>query len=177
MSPRIVAIDPSINGTAAFDGEEYLHVTNPGSTSRPLERLSIIVEAVIDQFIGFDQYGDLNVDAVWIEDYAFSRATHAHAKGELGGVLRWEIARENHIPVVLVKPNSRAMFATGKGNAPKPAVVSAVSARTGIVFPTDDHCDAFVIWCMAREANGFEHPMGVLPKTHLRALEKVLVLE
>ena len=165
---RIIGIDPSLTGTCAYDGEEFLYLKDLGSAKKPMERLGLI-RAELAAFIGPD------VDEVWLEDYAFSRAQHAHAKGELGFMIRDMLYPQ--VPTVLAKPNTRAKFATGKGNANKSMVVSQASARTGMMFDSDDHCDAFLLWCMAMEANGFEHPMGKLPKTHLEALKKVSILQ
>jgi crossover junction endodeoxyribonuclease RuvC len=170
-SKRIVAIDPSINGTCCYDGADYLYIKNPGSSAEPMRRL----DTILDEISRFVWAPGGVASGVWLEDYAFSRAQHAHAKGELGGGIRMYLYKAG-IPTVLVKPNSRAKFATGKGNAGKSAVVSAVSARTGIQFETDDHCDAFVLWCMAMEADGFPHPMAPVPKANLLGLDKVSTL-
>ena len=162
----VVGIDPSLNGTCLFDGTEYLSI-KPKKLSGA-ERMAYIVDA-FREFIDPD-------DVVFIEDFAFSRAQHAHDKGGLGWLLRMELY-EQDIEVHLVLPNIRAMFATGKGNAAKPAVVSATSARTGIVFPDDDHCDAFLLWCIGKEFLDEDHTLGSLPKVHLRSMDKITLLE
>ena len=83
-----------------------------------------------------------------MEGYSFaSRHSQAHSIGELGGVIRL-LLWESGIPYVLIPPTCRAKFATGKGNASKNEVVSAVSARTGIVWSNpgaDDKCDAWIL--------------------------------
>ena len=85
---------------------------------------------------------------VALEGYAFAkRSSHAHAQGELGGVIRLQLYQAN-IPYVEIPPTNRAKFATGKGNANKAEVVSYVSAKTGIVWSgsgADDECDAWVL--------------------------------
>lgn len=89
-----------------------------------------------------------NMPFVVMEGYAFAtRNSQAYSIGELGGVIRaafWEWS----IPFVEVPPTCRAKFATGRGNASKSEVVSAVSARTGIAWSgkgADDMCDAWVL--------------------------------
>ncbi len=55
---------------------------------------------------------------------------------------------ENQIPFVDIPPTCRAKFATGKGNASKGEVISAISAKTGKVFSGaggNDECDAWVL--------------------------------
>lgn len=92
--------------------------------------------------------GENNIVAVAIEGYSFSsRNSHAHSLGELGGAIRIALY-ERGIPWVEIPPTVRAKFATGKGNAGKPEVVSAISAMTGIVWSGGDgadKCDAWVI--------------------------------
>ena len=109
-----------------------------------------------------------------IEGYSFaSRNSQAHAIGELGGVIRLTLYRLG-IPFVDVPPTCRAKFATGKGNASKNEVISALSARTGIVWSgkgADDMADAWILEEMGRVQVGdgrFEWP-----KHHTEALEKV----
>lgn len=89
-----------------------------------------------------------NVKLVGIEGYSFSsRNSQAHSIGELGGVVRLRLW-EKQIPFVEIPPTCRAKFATGRGNASKGEVISAVSAKTGIVFlgaGGNDECDAWIL--------------------------------
>lgn len=111
---------------------------------------------------------------VALEGYSFaSRNSRAHAIGELGGVVR-VLLHEAHIPYVEIPPTSRAKFATGKGNAGKSEVVSAISARTGLVWAgagADDCCDAFILEEMTYTFLGA--PRYEWPKAHVEALDKV----
>lgn len=115
-----------------------------------------------------------NVDSVVIEGYAFSaRNSQSHKIGELGGVIRLALY-ELGIPYVDVPPTCRAKFATGKGNSSKTEVVSAVSARTGIVWSgksTDDMCDAWLLEQMGLTALG--HAQYDWPKSSTDALKTV----
>ena len=92
--------------------------------------------------------GERNIVAVAIEGYSFSsRNSHAHSLGELGGTIRVALY-ERGIPWMEIPPTTRAKFATGKGNAGKAEVVSAISAMTGIIWSGADgadRCDAWVI--------------------------------
>lgn len=117
---------------------------------------------------------ELDDPIVFIEGYSFaSRNSQAHAIGELGGVVRltlWNL----RIPYIEIPPTCRAKFATGKGNAGKNEVVSAVSARTGIVWSgsgADDMCDAWLLEECGRVRLGY--PRFEWPQTHLAALDKV----
>jgi Holliday junction resolvasome RuvABC endonuclease subunit len=111
---------------------------------------------------------------VIIEGYSFaSRNSQAHAIGELGGVVRlclWNL----RIPYIEVPPTCRAKFATGKGNAGKNEVMSAVSARTGIVWAgsgADDLCDAWLLEECGRARIGTSR--YVWPAVNMSALDKI----
>ena len=111
---------------------------------------------------------------VFVEGYSFaSRNSHAHALGELGGVVRvalWEA----DVPFVDVPPTVRAKFATGRGNASKSEVVSAVSARTGIVWDgkgADDRCDAWILQEIGYAGHG--RARFLWPAHNQEALEKI----
>jgi crossover junction endodeoxyribonuclease RuvC len=90
-----------------------------------------------------------------LEGYSFaSKGAYAHETGELGGVVKERFYALGW-PWVHVPPTVRAKFAAGRGNASKGEVVSAVSARTGIVWTgsgATDECDAWVLQEM-----GFAH--------------------
>ena len=106
-----------------------------------------------------------------IEGYSFAqRQSRAHAIGELGGVVKVALL-DNGIPFSIVPPTVRAKFATGKGNAAKSAVVSAVSARTGLVFDNDDQCDAWILAEMGRHQILGEGQFE-WPQINMKALEK-----
>jgi hypothetical protein len=52
------------------------------------------------------------------------------------------------VPVVVIPPTCRAKFATGKGNSGKSEVMSAISAKTGIIWSGgdgNDRCDAWIL--------------------------------
>ena len=112
--------------------------------------------------------------AVVLEGYSFaSRNSQAHAIGELGGVVRLALY-EIGIPFVEVPPTCRAKFATGKGNASKNEVISAISARTGIIWSgkgADDEADAWILEEMGRYVAGNQRYDW--PKANLDALDKI----
>jgi Holliday junction resolvasome RuvABC endonuclease subunit len=102
-----------------------------------------------------------------------SRNSQAHSIGELGGVVRVALY-ERRIPFIEIPPTCRAKFATGKGNAGKSEVVSAVSAMTGIVWSGgdgDDRCDAWILEQMLIAKLGLSE--YAWSAQQLSALEKV----
>ena len=81
---------------------------------------------------------------------------------------------EAKIATVEIPPTCRAKFATGKGNAGKAEVVSAISAKTGVVWgggDGSDRCDAWVLEEMLRYKFGLS--FYDWPKASTDALEKI----
>ena len=75
--------------------------------------------------------------------------------------------------VVEVPPASLKTYATGKGNAGKDDVLTAVVRRyPDVTFAGNDEADALVLAAMGARFAGFPIEDS-LPQTHLRALEKV----
>ena len=164
--PTFVGIDLSLTGTGlSVDGDLYLIA----SKLTGVERLIDIRNRIIDHLANTTQrlY-------ICIEGYSFgSRNSHAHALGELGGTVRVAL-HEHGYGYVDVAPTCRAKFATGKGNAGKSEVVSAISARTGIIWSgkgADDLCDAWVLEEMCR--THFGESRYEWPQANLSALSKI----
>lgn len=109
-----------------------------------------------------------------IEGYSFaSRNSQAHSIGELGGVIRL-LMHDMGIEFVEVPPTSRAKFATGKGNAGKTEVISAISSKTGVVFSgsgADDECDAWILEQMGLTKLGMSEYSWT--KEQMSALDKI----
>jgi Holliday junction resolvasome RuvABC endonuclease subunit len=163
--PTVVGLDLSLRSTGvAIEGEAFALACN----ATGMARLAWIREMLLARIM------ETNNPVVCVEGYSFgSRNSQAHAAGELGGVVRlalWEAG----VPYVDVPPTCRAKFATGKGNASKAEVVSAVSARTGLVWSgkgADDCCDAWILREMGQVQLGYGEYNW--PVTHRAALEKV----
>jgi len=148
----------SINGDTGVIATKYI---GP-------ERLSVVSNLVLELI------ADNSVDVVIIEGYSFaSRNSQAHSIGELGGCVRMRLWEFN-VPFIDVPPTCRAKFATGKGNASKNEVISAISAKTGIVWSgagSDDKCDAWILEQMALTHIGLS--AYEWPAVNISALDKV----
>lgn len=163
--PSIVGLDLSLTSTGYSCGDDQRNIVSSFKGPRRLSEISLkLCELLLE----------LDDPVVIVEGYSFgSRNSQAHAIGELGGVVRLSLFNLD-IPYVEVPPTCRAKFATGKGNAGKTEVMSAVSARTGIVWSgkgADDRCDAWLLEECGRfmlGSNRFEWP-----KENIKALEKV----
>ena len=161
----IMGLDLSLTSTGySIDGTTGVIAVK----TKEAERLSEIRDDVVNIIKSHD------VSGVVIEGYAFSaRNSQAHKIGELGGVIRLAMY-ELGVPYVEVPPTCRAKFATGRGNSSKTEVISAVSARTGIIWlgkGTDDMCDAWLLEEMGLTAIG--SPRYDWPKSSTDALKSV----
>lgn len=166
-----IGLDLSLTSTGIAIGDETR--TIEPKNLKGVERLIYIrnrITSDIHARAEVERYTPL----VLVEGYSFaSKNSHAHALGELGGVVRVDLW-EAGFPFVEIAPTVRAKFATGRGNAGKSEVVSAVSARTGITWDgpgNEDRCDAWIL-----QEIGLTH-LGRAryewPATHLAALEKI----
>jgi Holliday junction resolvasome RuvABC endonuclease subunit len=107
---------------------------------------------------------------VAVEGYSFgSRASHAHALGELGGVVRWLLWRCG-IPYVDVPPASVKKYACGKGNSSKEEVLAAAIRRGGMLFEGSDNNRADSFWLRAMAMDYYGEPVVTVPAEHRKAL-------
>lgn len=162
----IIGLDLSLTSTGIAHDDTIEGIT---PKMKGEQRLVFIRDAVREITRGYPD------PLIVIEGYSFgSKNSNAHSIGELGGVVKTDFY-EAGIPFVVVPPTCRAKFATGKGNASKSEVVSAISARTGITWAgksAEDLCDSWILQEMGlvRAGQGrFEWP-----KTHLEGMDKVV---
>ena len=174
--PVVIGIDPSLTGTGIASSNGWCEVIgykrarakDPGITQLPhAERLTAMRDllAQVRKAIGCP-------DLAVMELPAPSRSGGgAHERGWFW----WETYHylmSSYIPVGLLTPNARALYATGKGNAAKGAVVDAVARR----FPdwatdgNDNAADAVTLMAAGRDWYGA--PITDMPKTHRAALDK-----
>lgn len=163
----VVGIDPSLTGTAVAFGDDDIVRIKTGLTG--VQRLVTIRDQVVNHVAG--------ASLVVIEGYSFaSRNSQAHSQGELGGVLRVALY-ELGIEWIEVAPQARAKWATGKGNAAKDAVVSAVSARLGRTFESNDHVDAWLLRDIGVALTTGRTALGEITKPRAEVLAKLKVAD
>lgn len=117
---------------------------------------------------------ETHADLVAIEGYSFGTpagASHSHALGELGGVVRLELY-DLKVPFVEIAPSSLKKYACGKGNAKKMDVLAAAIRRLGYAGADDNEADALWLRHMALDHYGLA-PVE-MPQLHREALEKVI---
>ena len=162
---KLLGLDLSLTSTGyCFDGESGVIATGLLGT----ERLEAVKDDISNLLLAN------KIDCVLLEGYSFaSRSGQAFSIGELGGVIRLLIHNLG-IKLIEIPPTCRAKFATGKGNASKNEVISAISARTGIVWGNpgaDDKCDAWILEEMGLARLGKQRYSW--PDVNMSALEKI----
>jgi crossover junction endodeoxyribonuclease RuvC len=176
--PVVVGIDPSLTGTGIASSNGWCEVIgykrprakDPGITQLPHGERLAAMRALLHQVLNTVGTPALAV----IELPAVSRSGGgAHERGWFW----WQIYNHltaSEIPVGLLSPNQRALYATGKGTAAKGAVIDAVTRR----FPdwategNDNAADAVALMAAGRDWIG--QPITDMPKTHRAALDKAV---
>lgn len=174
MIRPVVGVDPSLTGTGVAivlgDAAEIVQTTTIRSTGHrgdSLETRRRRLKALRDEIMD------------WIPDNALVVLEGpAYSQGSAGtwdrAGLWWSILhalgdREVLTHVALCPPSTRAMYATGRGNAGKMDVVAAIVRRfPQVETANDNEADALAMAAMGRRLLG--HPIDNPPQTHLRAM-------
>lgn len=182
LGATVLALDPSLTGFALC-----MHV--PGRELIEGRWSSAPAESVQERC---ERYGQLILGTleavlahapglVLIEGYAFQsgkKKQHQerghHDRAELGGVLRWELCKRVHCPILEVAPTSLKKFACGDGKAPKSFVVSELAKTHQRRFTTDDQADAFALCQLGLALTGqCPPPTTKLQRGYLEHLRKL----
>lgn len=169
--PLVYGIDASLTATGIASSTGWCDsIGATGITNLPLKARDAALHQLahsITALIGPD------ADLVLIEAPAYSRSRGgAHERAGLW----WQIVHRLHtwdVPVVEVLPNLRCMYATGKHNASKTAVMEAVTRR----WPDwqtegdDNQADAVVLVGMGLDHLG--SPLCSMPAKNRTALDKI----
>lgn len=167
----VVGIDLSLTSTGVSflwaDGSDRIFSIKP-------EKLAGVARLVEIRNTLLKEMSGLGYPKIVLEGYSFaSKGAYSHEIGELGGVVKIAFY-EQHWRWVHVPPTVRAKFATGRGNASKGEVVSAISARTGIAWTGSgaaDECDAWILQEMGLAYLG--EPRYNWPEAQLAVLKSV----
>lgn len=138
-----MGLDLSLTSTGVSIGGDTFSIK---TKNKGLERLVEITDKILNSVQTHQPV------AVIIEGYSFgSKFSRAHALGELGGVVKVALYREN-FDIVEVPPKCRAKFATGNGNSNKQDISMSLKQQFPTIFENqhnDDECDAWVLEQMA----------------------------
>lgn len=169
----IYGIDPSLTGTglARLDTEDVLAVetwtiATKGKADATLAQRRNRLHDIVDTI------GLYNVDLVVVESPSLAQGSQRGTLDRNG--LWWLIVSAFSCPVVEIAPSTLKVYATGKGNASKGAVIEAVTRRYPHVTTDgdDNRCDALVLAAIGHHLLTGK-PLVDLPATHTRALDKV----
>lgn len=161
--PRILAIDPSLTGTALVWGESPDKYKQLSVGSKPLgptavdrvERYNLMIAHIMDRLTGSC------IDAVYIEGYSMgSKGMAITSICEYGGILRSRLVNGGFKPVYEVAPPTLKKFATGKGNSPKDLVAAHLTKRYGVLLESNDEYDAFGIYQLGLMCEGVTEPQN-----------------
>jgi len=162
---RVVALDPSLTAFGIADS-----ATMQGQTITPPRGLTgaarlHYIQKQVDQMT-------TGADLVAREGYAMGAKGRAvFPIGELGGVLVLTMHCRNR-PMVDVSPGTLKKFATGKGNAPKGAMLQAAWQRLGYTGHDNNVSDA--LWLLHAALVHYGLPGAVqMPKANVAALGAV----
>ena len=157
---KIIAFDLSLTATG-YATPETVGLLKPPDLNG-LARLQWIRDNVV-------RLAALSMIAV-VEGYSFGSGNRAHHLGELGGVVRLALHEAKH-PLVVIPPHSQAKYATGKGNAPKEAVL--VEAVKRLQYAGHDHNESDALWLLAMACDHYGAPLCAVPEGHRSALAKI----
>ncbi len=167
---RVMGLDLSLTATGiACARHRWLVLDTPARKTCGLQRVRFIRDGVLEHTF---EDGLLH-DLVVLEGYSYgSKGNALFELGELGGVVKMALF-EAGIPIVIVTPQQRAKFATGRGGAGKDEVIVAAVRRFGYEDerPNNNAADAWILRCMGLEQ--YQPGTFRLPAVHLEALSKV----
>ena len=168
----VVGVDLSLTGTGIATADGVRTIGSSGRKGASLRvRHARLADLATQVVLAVSEAAAPRTALVVLEAPAFSRTTgHQHDRSGAWWLLVDELLAAGHL-VAEVAPTCRAKYATGKGNAGKAAVVSAVSHRYGVVFADDNAADAFVLRAMGLHRYG--QPLASVPKAHAAALDAV----
>ncbi len=153
---RVIGIDPSLKGSAVVQvWEDGRHEILGEFGSLPAKTLKGRMARYRKLSTQVTNLVDMDVELVLIEGYAFSAKSRSTLDlAEYGATLRHDLL-DLGLLVAEVPPTTLKKFVTGKGNASKIAVATALSARYRIEFATDNQSDAFALAQLAAIAVGY----------------------
>lgn len=174
-APTVLGLDTSLSATGIASSLGWCCTVGYTDKKNPITKLphSARLEAMRGVFRGIT-HNIGRPDLAVLETPAMSRTGGgSHERGWLWWeVYSYLIAAE--IPVALMDPRQRMLYATGKGAATKSAVVDAVARRwpewaTG---GDDNQADAVVLMAAGRDWLG--HPLAEMPKANRAAFDKAI---
>ena len=168
MTPRVIGVDLSLAATGVSNGKWCRTIATKGTNADTIVQTDRRLRQIADD-VAKDT---LSVDLVVIEGPSHN-SRYGHAWDRAG--LWWRIVHRllaADVPVAVVPPMIRALYATGKAGAKKEAVLLAAARRwPDCPIANNNEADALVLAAMGLDWLGV--PLAPMPATHRAALAKV----
>lgn len=165
----VIGIDLSLTATGLSDGRTTWRVRSTGKADDDLQRRHSrqrrLVMDILDRA--------LLAALVVIEQPAYSRqAGHQHDRsGAWWAVV--DALLSAGVAVAEVPPTTLKLYATGRGNADKGAMIESATRRLPDVQTDGDADRADALWLAAAGLDHLDQPLCLLPAVHRAALAKV----
>jgi crossover junction endodeoxyribonuclease RuvC len=183
--PAVVGLDPSLTSTGVAtcrryrDDEIDTNRVRSAPDKDPVTKKAIEtwdsrrerLGTIVEEITAFIPMGSL----VMIEGPSYnSKSTSHHDRSGLWWALSFTL-HEMGCELCVVSPSQRMMYATGKGVADKDLVLaSAVKRYPDIDVTGNDVADGVILLAMGMRLIGRQ--IDQLPRTHVRALDKIPLL-
>lgn len=167
----MLGLDLSLTASAVASSAGWVEVMGlPGQRTATYDERLYRVHDVVDKVTG---HIGLDADLVVLEGPSYRSADPSAFDR---AYLWWRVygyCARRELPVAVVTPSQRALYATGKGNAGKGAVIDAVARRWPAYATKGDDNAADAVTLLAAGLDWLGHPLAKMPATHRRALETV----
>jgi crossover junction endodeoxyribonuclease RuvC len=179
MTPVVVGVDLSLTATGMAwpDGTLRTHGRQGLTTIQPPESRAAALDSLARELRMMATGAGAVPDAIALEGLELHSKTSAGLSERC--YLWWQFANlcrcAPAVPLVVIPPTSVKLYAVGKGQCTKAAVVDAVARRLP-QFETagnDNEADAGVLCAMVMDLLG--HPLVTMPAAHRKALSKLVV--
>lgn len=170
-SPRVLGIDASLTSTGYASKNRIGVITND---LNGMERLAYIL-SVLDNVLKYEEITHVCMEGYYI---APGRLNGTIGMAELGGAIKL-LCLSRGLPTILVPPMTLKKYVTGRGNAKKQEVLTAVKQRWGKAFISSDKADAYALfmfgteWLQDKEGvrrGGFNKVSVVVPGQQLQSI-------
>lgn len=174
-TPTVIGLDTSLTATGIASSTGWSRTVGYTDNKHPITKLPHA--ARIDAMRGVRKGIVANLGRPHLVVMEAPSLASKGGGGHERGWLWWsvyEYLATAEIPVALLTPSQRALYATGKGNADKRAVIDQAARR----WPTwdtrgdDNQVDALVL--MAAGMDWLGYPLAEMPKGHRAALDKTV---
>lgn len=173
-TPTVIGIDTSLTATGVASSLGWCDLVGYTDKKNPITKLPHPARIAALTALATDVCSLVGTpDLAVIETPAYTRSGGgAHERGWLW----WDIYRRltsRDVPIALMTPNQRMLYATGKGSGGKGGVIDAV-ARRWPAFETggnDNLADAVTLMAAGIDALG--HPLAAMPAANRAALNAI----